>query len=145
MKTDGISWCHEKRPELRRERGYPAPQFLPEFGDPLSVTLLPFSEAGYRVKPHGKTRRKLTQGTKNTVQGWTLHPSRGSWLGAPEELVIPHPPPSPFPPFGEAIVIRLKEFTQCGDLGLTSFLPDPEHLILPRTKSLSYPAPVGTS
>ena len=23
-----------KKPELRRERGYPAPQFLPEFGDP---------------------------------------------------------------------------------------------------------------
>lgn len=66
----------------------------------------------------------------------------GSSLGASRPH---HPPQPPFPPFWEAVVIRLKEFTQCGELGLANFLPDPEHLISPRTKSLSYPAPVSTS
>lgn len=68
----------------------------------------------------------MTRGTKNTVQGWTLHKAL-SWE-FPRSQSSPHPPTPRFPPLGEAIIIRIKQFTQYVELGLTSFLPDPEHL-----------------
>lgn len=85
----------------------------------------------------------MTQGTKNTVQGWTLYKAL-SWELLRSQSSL-HPLTPLFPPFGEAIVIRIKQFTQCGELGLTSFLLDPEHLISEPEPRAQLLAPMGTS